>query len=261
MSITLEIDFTGICLVVPRPDAGMVSVLIPDASKATNALDGRSMRVHTAALVNHGDNKRRYRLDRTITLGDGGADLASVRGSSFVPLTDIVPNHPVRKDHLRDGANGILCRFDLLAGRMLGPSKSAFWTIAPRLPETRIHDGEFTWTATWRMEGLTPAQIAPLRRLKGLGHDQPIKLADSGTVKLEIANLPPHSHHQPPEPGLPDDDFRWFYQLVADPKGLTAKLSIEDGLPIPVYQSGLPAGFLDDPNTHTCVGGWGDPEP
>lgn len=266
MSTTLELAFTGICTIVPRREQKMVSVLVSDASESRPALDGEEMAAHEASLVNHGDGGKKYRLPRTLAIGKRTADLDSVRYSGFAPLHDIVPDHRIDRAKLTDGARDVLCRVDLGAGAFVGPGPGAFWTIEPRLDETRIAGGWFSWTATWRIDGVTKAQLAPFLDLEPLGHSSPMELADTGTIRLEIRNLPPdHDHHDHAMlatasigSGATDDHFRWFYELLSGRDGLKAKLG-GGSLPVPVYQTGLMT--IMSPGTHTCIGGWGDPGP
>jgi hypothetical protein len=272
MSVTLDLSFSGLCMVVRRRDAGVVSVLVLDARKAGKALDGKGMRAHSPALVNRADGSV-LTLPRTLALGAGGPDFDSVPLCRFVPLHQVVPGHPVHEDHLKDNAKSVVSRIDLRGGRMLPSQRGALWSLEPMVDgETHLPGGWFAWTATWRIEDVSAQDLAALG----------IQSPGSGTLELELRNLPPghgggHSDHghghgdghgHLTAPGKPDDDFRWFYQVVGEPKGLQGKLRNE-GLPIPVLRWMAPPDphaesqskkkKILEPDTHTCVGGWGEP--
>ncbi len=266
--MNLKITFTGICAFVINSDAGgrcKAIALLPDGdgNKPTvgPALDGADLRRHRAYIKFQAKNlKSAQGLSENLEiLRYLGAERITIRPISDTALTSFVHNLEsiADLDKIVPGYSEVdpvllvsqppprrlAAQVLFEHGTLEGTAPPLEWVFPNTLSKQDFYARGLSHETELNIPTLTSADLI----IKKFDSSSMETLTFTGgptdLVEIMIANLcdtNPLRWETVTDPVPPDEDFRWYYQLVKDRSGLTSQLRELD-LPIP-YPAGKPNG-------------------
>ncbi len=266
--MNLKITFTGICAFVTNADTTKrckAIALLPDGDGTDpivgNALDGAGLRRHRAYIT----FKAKY-LQGAQGLSENleiirylKAERITIRPTSSESLTTLVTNLNSIADLVKivpgysdvdpvlllpnPPRNRLAAQVLFEHGSLEGTDPALEWIFPNTLSKQDFVAGGLSHEVELNIPTLTSADLiikkfdsSSMEILTFIG-------GPKDTVEIMIANLcdtNPLRWETVTDPVPPDEDFRWYYELVSDRPGLTTQLRELD-LPIP-YPVGKPNG-------------------
>ncbi len=251
----LKITFTGICAFVANTKASRCKavVLLPDGDsgevKAGKAVDGKPLFRHRAYVkfkANHLSESERLKIsDRLEVIRYLKAERVTIRPvGSLVDLTSnlstianldkVVPGFgEVDRQFLGEKPLRLAAQVLLEHGYLVASPPAFQWAFPNNVSRSDIITGPLSHEVTLTIAGLTSVDLI-VTPFDGAPETLSLVRRDGGTVEVCIANLCDENPLRWPtvrEP-LIDNDFRWYYELVARRDDLGRRLS-SLGLPVP----------------------------
>lgn len=269
-----KVTFTGICAFAENADGAKrckAVVLLPDGARDTTtagkALDGTDLRRHRAyvkfkarslkgaqalGLSDNLDVLRYLTAERVTIRPTGTVTPLQTSLSDVASLDDVVPGFSDLNTAFLSAQPLLAAQVLLEHGSLVGAAPQYEWSFPNTISTTNIVSGGLSHEVVLTIPALSSADVL----ITKFNSTTPEILTFVGepteSVEVTVANLCDTNPLRWKTINVtlpPDDDFRWYYQLVAKPVDLGRQL-LGLNLPVPFPVRALPNG-----QGMNCLGG------
>ena len=270
----LKVTFTGICAFVENADTSRrckTVVLLPDGARDTTsagkALDGCDLRRHRAyikfkartlkgvqalGLSDSLDILRYLMAERVTVRPTGTVTPLQTNLSKVANLDDVIPGYSDLNSVYLGAQPPLAAQVLLENGSLTGADPQYEWSFPNTVSAANIVSGGLSHEVVLTIPALTSADLLITRFNSTTPEIITFVGEPNESVEVTVANLcdtNPLRWKTINSSLPPDDDFRWYYQLVARPVDLERQL-FGLNLPVPFPVRALPNG-----QGMNCLGG------